>query len=744
MHGLRPLTRFNSTPLFLVSLAIVIALGSVAVAVLPVPGTRLPALNVMPAFCLAVSIAYGYRVWPAVLMGSAAWSTLAFFPDWMLVAGYSIGITASTLLATWGIGRFWEPEISRNAVHNLLVVYLFGALVYGLVMVAVAVPAAALILGLDITDFMLASVWMTTYMASGIGVFLPAIMLAVIRVPRIHQTGDSAQTPLTFVRLSRGGWIAMTVPLAVGHFLLLAAGEVALAATLRYAMLFMLIIAALRFQYKFYIQLLVGVVIYLLVAEAVLDGGVNMNPELPSLLRNTVILAVSVLSSQLIATYRMQGAAAVADLKSQALHDSATGVLNRRAFRQRLESAVKARGRADNACFYIDVDQFAVVSDNFGFDAGTLLLKDIAEVIGGGLPVTATLARLEGDDFAVLLEHCSTEDAMSVASDTCQRIAGHGFTWNGNPQNITISIGLVPFRSGEGDADTVMLTAHTAMQLANKGGGGGVQILDLDDNAVAERKRTSMLVEEIRDAIRHNRFDINCQELRPIQTPAEGKLSYEILSRMTGRDGKPLPPVEIFPLAEKFELMRAIDRLVTESTISWLTSHPECMERTGVCCINLSGASLDAENVSFFSNLLDDYGVPPGKLCFEVTETAVVTHFNAAVEFMQQLKEKGCSFALDDFGTGMSSFEYFSKLPVDKIKIDGSFIRGLTKESRNYAIVRAVVSIAEAFSLQTVAEFVETEEILELLTGLGVTFAQGHIVREAQPIAAFFKGGKND
>jgi hypothetical protein len=147
---------------------------------------------------------------------------------------------------------------------------------------------------------MLASVWMTTYMASGIGVFLPAIMLAVIRVPRIHQTGDSAQTPLTFVRLSRGGWIAMTVPLAVGHFLLLAAGEVALAATLRYAMLFMLIIAALRFQYKFYIQLLVGVVIYLLVAEAVLDGGVNMNPELPSLLRNTVINGWRMLSKRVV------------------------------------------------------------------------------------------------------------------------------------------------------------------------------------------------------------------------------------------------------------------------------------------------------------------------------------------------------------------------------------------------------------------------------------------------------------
>jgi diguanylate cyclase (GGDEF)-like protein len=436
----------------------------------------------------------------------------------------------------------------------------------------------------------------------------------------------------------------------------------------------------------------------------------------------------------------MQGAAAVADLQNQAIHDSATGVLNRSAFRQRLERALKSRAGQNNACLYVDVDQFAVVTDNCGFEAGTLLLREIAEVIGGGLPVTATLARLEGDDFAVLLECCSEDDAKKIAGDVCQRIAGHGFVWDGDPLNLSVSIGLVPFISGGSDVDMVMLTAHTAMESAQQGGGGSFQMLDLEDNAVAERKRASMLVAEIREAIRHNRFEINCQELRPIQAPDSGRLSYEILSRLKGRDGQPLPPVEIFPLAEKFELMRAIDRLVTESTISWLTNHPECMERTDVCCINLSGASFDEDNIGFFSRLLDDYKVPPGKLCFEVTETAVVTRFNVAVEFMRQLKKKGCSFALDDFGTGMSSFEYFSKLPVDKIKIDGSFIRGLTPESRNYAIVRAVVSIAEAFSLQTVAEFVETEEILDLLTELGVTYAQGHIVREAQPIADFFEG----
>ncbi len=741
MIGPRPQARFEIRPLTLIGIAALIALVAAAAAIVTVPGTRLPAINLLPAFCLALSIVYGARIWPAVLAGSGAWSVVAFMPDWILAAGYSIGLTASTVLATWGIRRFWEPEISRNAVHNLLVVYLMGAVVYGLVMVVIALPGAVAIRGLDIAEATLAAVWMTTYMVSGIGVFLPAIMLMVIKVPRIHQTGDSAQTPLTFVRLSRGGWIAMSVVLGIGFCLLLVLGEIQLSATVKYAMVFMLVVAALRFQYRFNIQIVVAVVSCLVLAEAVWG---QQALDLQIYLRNTVILTVSVLSSQLIATYRMQGAAAVADLRNQAIHDSTTGVLNRSAFRERLKNALRSAHRHKNACLYIDLDQFGVVNDTHGFETGTLLLREVAEVIGGGLPVSATLARLEGDDFAVLLEGCSEKKALKIAQDACQRVATHPFEWDGRPQNMTISVGLVPFAAGGEDADMVMLTAHTAMELSRRSGGGGVQVLELDDSAVAERKRASMLVTEIRDAIRYNRFEINCQELLPIQNKDPGRLSYEVLSRMTDRRGDPLPPVEIFPLAEKFELMRTIDRLVTESTIAWLMEHPDCLQRTSSCCINLSGASFDEDNIGFFSGLIHDYKVPAGKLCFEVTETAVVTHFNAAIAFMQELKSLGCRFALDDFGTGMSSFEYISKLPVDKIKIDGSFIKGLTVESRNYAIVRAVVSIADAFSLETVAEFVETREEFELLRDLGVTYVQGHIVRPAQPIAEFFKGETND
>lgn len=327
---------------------------------------------------------------------------------------------------------------------------------------------------------------------------------------------------------------------------------------------------------------------------------------------------------------------------------------------------------------------------------------------------------------------------MRVAEELRQRVEGFRFEWAGERFDVTVSVGVVPFRAGDTEADLILLTANTGKKLAKTGGGNAVRQLGVDDRVVDERRRSSALVEEIREAIRHNRFEVWCQELRPLAGSPDGRLSYEILSRLTGRDGEPLPPVEIFPVAEKYELMREIDRLVAHNTLSWLAANPECLKRTATCCINLSGASFDEENALYYRGLIESFRIPPKQLCFEVTETAAVTRFTAAVAFMHRLKEMGCQFALDDFGTGMSSFEYFRELPVDKVKIDGVFIRGLEPGGQNYAIVKAVVSIAQAFSLQTVAEFADNRQTIELLAALGVDFAQGHGISEAMPIEAFF------
>jgi EAL domain-containing protein (putative c-di-GMP-specific phosphodiesterase class I) len=196
--------------------------------------------------------------------------------------------------------------------------------------------------------------------------------------------------------------------------------------------------------------------------------------------------------------------------------------------------------------------------------------------------------------------------------------------------------------------------------------------------------------------------------------------------------------MEIFPVAEKYELMREIDRVVARNVLGWLAAHPDCLRRTALCCINLSGASFDEENAEHYGALIESFQIPPEKLCFEVTETAAIARFNAAIAFMRRLKAMGCQFALDDFGTGMSSFQYFRELPIDKIKIDGAFIHGLEPASQNEAIVKAIVSIARAFGLRTVAEFADNRRTIEHLAALGVDYAQGHGINEAVPVATFF------
>jgi diguanylate cyclase (GGDEF)-like protein len=456
------------------------------------------------------------------------------------------------------------------------------------------------------------------------------------------------------------------------------------------------------------------------------------------MLEMTVVISMGVMASQIISMYRLEGRAALLELQRRKVHDELTGLLNGESFHEQLERAcVSADGRP-HACLYVDVDRFDVMSDNLGVEGSNLLLREVGQVISGGLPVTAAVARLEGDEFGVLLKDCTPAAARKVADEIRHRVHGFGFEWHGERLEVTVSVGVVPFRGGEAAPDLILLTANTGKRLAKAGGRNAIRELAVDDHVVDQRRRSSALVEEIREAIRHNRFEIWCQELRPLTNAERGGLSYEILSRTKGREGQSLPPVEIFPVAEKYELMREIDRLVARNVLGWLAEHPECLRRTRTCCINLSGASLDEENADYYRGLIESFRIPPDKLCFEVTETAAVARFTRAVAFMRPLRDMGCRFALDDFGTGMSSFEYFRELPVDKVKIDGVFIRGLEADSPNYAIVKAVVSIARAFGLETVAEFTDNRRTIDLLAALGVDFAQGHGISEAMPIEAFF------
>ena len=737
MLGQRHLLRNEHSLRLMLILVVIVAGTSVIAGMATVAGTRIPVLNPVPALSLAIILVFGLRAWPAVLAGSAAWSAFALSPDEALMVGYSVSVTLATVVGGWGILRYWRVDLTRNAVHNLIVMYVFGALAIAAVMVLVLAPMFALMQDLSLRQSLLLAAWLLAYVILGVTIFLPAVMLMFLRTPRLPK---ALEAPGPLKGLSARSWILVTLLLVAVHAGLYWTGRDYLAISLRYALLFMLIVGALRFEFRFNAVTLVAVVGYLVFMETALSPMDRLGLELSHMLEMTVVISMGVMASQIISMYRLEGRAALLELRRRSVHDELTGLLNRASFLEALEKAGSTDDGRQHACLYVDVDRFGVMTDNLGLEGSNLMLREIGEVISGGLPVTAVVARLEGDEFAVLLKSCPPATAARVADELRQRVASFRFEWQGERLAVTVSIGLVPFRGGDAASDLILLTANTGKKLAKRSGGNGVRTLGVDDKVVDQRRRSSALVEDIREAIRHNRFEIWCQELRPLQGDGNRHaLNYEILSRMTGRDGQPLPPFEIFPVAEKYELMREIDRLVAHNVLGWLSAHPDCLRRTAMCCINLSGASFDEANADHYRALIDSFGVAPEQLCFEVTETAAIARFNPAVAFMRRLKEMGCQFALDDFGTGMSSFEYFRELPIDKIKIDGAFIRGLEPESGNFAIVKAIVSIAQAFNLKTVAEFADNRRTIELLSAVGVDFAQGHGIGEAMPIASFFE-----
>jgi len=738
MRGQKRLARSEAGPRVLLGLAALVAAASAIAGLYTLPGTRIPLLNPVPAVCLAAMLVHGVRVWPAVLAGSVAWSAIMLAPDYLLATFYSLGITIASAVAAWGIFRYWRLDLARNAVHDLMVVYLFGAVAFATVMTALVAPAITATRHASPAEALLLTLWLFPYIVLGIAAFLPAIMLLVLKLPPEPVGRSQSQR---FVSLGPRGWSMTCLGLALAHAGLLAMGSPEFAVSLRYLLLLMLLIAALRFGYRFNAVAALAVVAYLVLSESWRFGSLSASLDLSRMIDLTLVCILALLAAQLIAMYRLESAAASVDIRRHASHDATTGLLKREEFRSQLTDLAggSEQGGREHACLHIDIDRFSVVNDQSGIEAGDLMLREIADLIAGDLPVTATAARLDGDDFVVLLRNCSEDEAQRVANNIRRRIAALRSVWHGSENVVTASIGVAPFSGGDSDADVVLLTAHTAMSLVQGSGGDGLRLLRVDDDAVAERKRAAVLVGEIRSAIDANRFQIYCQELQPLQDPDDRRLSFEVLSRVTDQQGRPLPPVEVFPLAEKFELMQEVDRVVVSNTVGWLASHPDCVARTRACCINLSGATINTANIGFYRSLLDTFDLPPEKLCFEVTETSAVTHFRAAVEFMGAIKAAGCSFALDDFGAGMSSFEYFRELPVEKIKIDGAFIRGLERGSKNFAIVQAVVSLAQAFSMQTVAEFVENDAIRDLLTELGVTYAQGHVVGKPEPIDEFFR-----
>ncbi|MDO6747787.1 putative bifunctional diguanylate cyclase/phosphodiesterase [Gilvimarinus sp. 1_MG-2023] len=426
------------------------------------------------------------------------------------------------------------------------------------------------------------------------------------------------------------------------------------------------------------------------------------------------------------------------ELNFQATHDILTGLFNRRAFERRLfDSLNRARSEhVKHALCFIDLDQFKIVNDTSGHPAGDRLLQQVTNLFASILREGDMLARLGGDEFAMILENCAIDAAGSIAEKLRRALEIFEFNWEGHRYDITASIGVVPISEDDLDTESIMRAADIACYLAKEKGRNFVYVAREDDAHRQERAGEMQWVTKISNAIIKNKLLLEAQLIAPLQQQTNG-LVYEILIRLED-GGKVYSPSAFLPAAERFGSAPQIDRWVVENTLKILAQNPKHLTQLHKCHINISGLSLDKHDFyQFVLQAFEKYSVAPEKICFEVTETAAVNNLLDAVHFMEALGDSGCSFALDDFGTGLASFNYLKRLPIDTLKIDGSFIREIVKDKTDLAMVKAINEVGQTLSIETVAEFVENTEVRVVLEEIGVDYAQGYGIHKPQKFTDF-------
>ncbi len=425
------------------------------------------------------------------------------------------------------------------------------------------------------------------------------------------------------------------------------------------------------------------------------------------------------------------------ELSYQASHDELTGLVNRREFDIRLRRTLSnARvHNSDHALCYLDLDQFKLVNDTCGHVAGDELLRRIGAVLQETVRKGDTLARLGGDEFGVLLEHCDLNQAQRVAKVILKAAEAFQFEWDDSTFKIGFSIGLVPITADSGDITAVLSAADTACYEAKDQGRNRIHIYHADDENLVRRHGDMQWVGRINRALEEERFVLFYQPIIAIGDSDVYGERMELLVRMIDEEGGLMLPGKFLPAAEHYGLSAKLDRWVVQNALGWLSEHRKSADRLEMCSINVSGHTLnDAGFVEFVVSHLQSLHVPPSLVCFEITETAAIANLKSAVTFMKELHNIGCKFALDDFGSGLSSFAYLRSLPVDILKIDGQFVRGMATDEVDASMVTAIHEIARVMKKETVAEFVESKAVLDRLKKVGVDFAQGYGVGRPAPL----------
>ena len=425
-------------------------------------------------------------------------------------------------------------------------------------------------------------------------------------------------------------------------------------------------------------------------------------------------------------------------LKHQASHDTLTGLLNRGEFNRRLSNCLSANQEANirHSLIFIDLDQFKIVNDTCGHQGGDQLLRQLSSILSPLVRGRDTLARLGGDEFAILLEACPKEAALKVANDVLTTIQQFRFSCDHKTFNIGASMGIAHFSSGLHPESDPLTVADAACYKAKEEGRNC--IIEMDISNVQQQpsipQHQMQWLDKLNIALDTNQFALFQQRIVPTNPGSSYSLHFEVLLRIKEND-RFISPGAFLPPAERYGLIHRIDHWVIKNTLAWLSEHPEVLTKTKLCSINLSGLSLSDEELSHYvTQYLKQYAIDCKKICFEITESSAIQNLPLAFEFIHNMHKLGCSFSLDDFGTGMSSFSYLKQLPVNHLKIDGSFIRHIESDPIDLAMTRSINEIGHVMGMSTIAEFVENEEIFQLLRQLGVDYAQGYHIAKPAPL----------
>jgi diguanylate cyclase (GGDEF)-like protein/PAS domain S-box-containing protein len=423
----------------------------------------------------------------------------------------------------------------------------------------------------------------------------------------------------------------------------------------------------------------------------------------------------------------------------QASHDALTGLVNRREFERRLQEAMDSAesGDAAHALCYLDLDRFKVVNDTCGHTAGDNMLREVASLIKEAVRDSDTVGRIGGDEFALLLVGCPLEKARQIADDVVRSVADHRFVWKDRIFNIGVSIGLVEIGRGGGVIEDLMNSADSACYVAKQQGGLHVHVYSAREEASARHSGEIHWLQRLQGALRDNRFELFYQ---PIVHARAGTLrgpALEVFVRLESEQGQPsAPPADFFRAAERYRLMPQVDRWVVQAVLSALGRGGIKLPPGRSVAINIAGQTLgDAEFLEFVVECFDHTGASPADICFEVTESSVVANLDHARRFIGVLHGMGCEFALDDFGSGVSSFSTLRTLPMDYLKIDGTFIRNLAVDSVNQAMVAAMIELSRSLNFRIVAEQCEDQSSLDVVKRMGIDFVQGFIIGRPQPLS---------